>query len=1196
MGKFLRALGSGIGITIIVTLILSVSLWLLGGYLGFGDARPFDSVLGRLVGLAVLWILALFLILLLLLTTRKKDENLVEEMASVGQEAHVEDEVVTAELGEMRDKLKEAMTKLRKSRFGRQSLYQLPWYVIIGPPGAGKTTAIINSGLQFPLADEMGATAIGGVGGTRNCDWWFTDQAVLVDTAGRYTTQESDADADNAAWLGFLALLKKHRKRQPINGALVAISLSDLSMQDETTQKSHAAAVRRRLHELRERLGVQFPVYVLFTKADLIAGFAEFFEPLGKEERGQVWGFTLPDVKRNSKVSPISRFEEEFSGLLDRLNGQSLERIQNEQDPQRRSLIASFPSQVASVRSVAHDFLTELFLENKFEHRQMLRGVYFTSGTQEGTPIDRLMMGMARTFGIGRQAIGSGKGTGRSYFLTRLFNQVIFREAGLVSQDDKVERRYRWTRRAAFLAVFLIAIGMGGVWARSYMGNMEMLATTQSEIEAYRTASAAIAPSPVGDTDLLTLVPALNILRDLPNNPTFEAKPRPDGLGWGLFQGKVLGNQERLTYRAALNQHFLPRLLLRLENQMQANINNPDLLYEALRVYLTLGLVGPMNRDLVSEWLREDWALAFPDTSREPLRDDLQGHLDALLSAPLLPVALNNDLVLAVQRVLTQMPQAQRVYNGIISSPEAARLPEWRLTDVAGPVLARGLSRSSGKQLNDGIDGIYTYRGFQEVFLEQALGMATRIQRESWILGEQGQQEQSETVLLEMSRDVLGLYYSDFIAQYDQLLGELDVIPMSDLANAVEVTNVLSGTVSPIVNVLEAIARETKLTEERSGEGGGGGLVDAAAAAGGDAGSRIARRGLSMTSRIFLDSMMAAQAAETGTAPEPPGQVVEDHFAWLHQLTAKAAGAPSQLDELIGVLKDVYQDLSNLNFAGGVGNPQETSTALPRFQAAAQRIAEGPIKRWASQITVGSSGITTEGNRAGINIRWQESVLPLCERVTNNTYPFSRRSQTDAGMVDFSALFRPGGEIDTFFEDNLSKLVDVGRSPWTFRSGAGEDLGISQAVLTQLERAAQIRDAFFAGSPAPSVGFQMLPEALDPKARGILLEIDGQAVTFRHRDGTPRPVAIRWPGPVGSARVTFTPERRNSESAITRNGTWAWFRMLDGAEVRNTNAPNRKRVIFNIGGRIAIFQMQTTTALNPFSLPALSQFSCPKSF
>ncbi|MGB3247412.1 MAG: type VI secretion system membrane subunit TssM [Sulfitobacter sp.] len=1191
--RVLRAIFSGIGITIMVSLALSACLWFLGAFLALGEWRPFGTTVGSLVGLAVLWIIALLIVLLLMLTAKKKDDSLTQDIVTMAEPVDVEDEIVSEELGEMRDKLKSAMVKLRRSKTGRTHLYQLPWYIIIGPPGAGKTTAIVNSGLQFPLAEEGEAQAIGGVGGTRNCDWWFTDDAVLVDTAGRYTTQESDAEADNAAWLGFLGLLKKHRKRQPINGAIVAISLSDLSMQDAETQKGHATAVRRRLHELREKLGVHFPVYILFTKADLIAGFSEFFDGLGKEERGQVWGFTLPFSKKGTKGRVLEAFNSEFDLLIDQMNGQLLEKVQTEVDPARRSMIATFPSQVASVRGVAHDFLEALFQDNKYEHRQMLRGVYFTSGTQEGTPIDRLMMGMARTFGIGRQAIGSGRGTGRSFFLHDLFANVIFREAGLVSADDKVERRYRWTKRLAYAGVALAALGMGWVWGQSFLSNKALVQTTETGVATYREQAAVIAPSPVGDTDFLSIIPALNTLRDLPNNPdgpVLASAVPTQGLGWGLYQGRVLGNQEKLTYRSALNTHFLPRLLLRLENQMQSSINDADVLYETLKVYLTLGQVGPLNRELVKGWMQDDWEAAFPDVSREALRGDLTGHLDVLMAAPMQPVSLNNDLVAAVQKVLTQMPQAERVYNGIIHSPVATELPEWRLTDVGGPAIARAFSRSSGKQLNDGIPGIYTYAGFHEVFLEEALTVAARIQRESWILGEAGQQEQSEGALIRLSRDVLGLYYDDYIVQYDKLLGDVDIIPMNDLPSAVEVTNVLSGATSPILNVLKAVSQETRLAEDREG-----GAEAAAEGATGVTGTLLRRR-LSPTSRLFLEAMTKAQAAQTGQKPQPPGAFVDRHFDWLHRLTDTPEGQPSQLEGLIDLLKEVYQELSNLNFAGGVGNPQDNSTALPRFQAAVGRIEEGPLKRWASQITVGSSGVATEGTRAGINTRWQESVLPVCERVTTNTYPFQRRATADAPLQEFSELFRPGGQMETFFKQNLDKFVDQTKRPWSFKQVNQTDLGISDAVLQQFENAALIRDAFFGGTPAINVNFQITPEALDPKAQQVALEIDGQQVAFSHSDGTPRPSAIRWPGTVGATRIVFGPSKPGSESGVQYTGSWAWFRMLDAAEVRNTNAPDRKRVIFNIGGRIAIFQMQSGSTLNPFTLKALAAFSCPKSF
>src|SRR5690606_33905039 len=103
----------------------------------------------------------------------------------------------------------------------------------------------------------------------------------------------------------------------------------------------------------------------------------------GKEDREQVWGFTLPLPGPQTEAAPAAAFEREYAALIERLNMQSLDRVQTEADPQRRSLIAGFPSQVASMQRVAHDFLNELLQESRFEQRHLLRGVYFTSGTQE---------------------------------------------------------------------------------------------------------------------------------------------------------------------------------------------------------------------------------------------------------------------------------------------------------------------------------------------------------------------------------------------------------------------------------------------------------------------------------------------------------------------------------------------------------------------------------------------------------------------------------------------------------------------------------------------------------------------------------------------------------------------------------------------------------------------------------------------
>jgi type VI secretion system protein ImpL len=215
---------------------------------------------------------------------RRGADGIAEGIAA----SDAQDEV--AEANTLGNRMREALAQLKSvSGAGRHYLYDRPWYVIIGPPGAGKTTALAHSGLRFPWAKA----ALKGIGGTRNLDFWFADEAVLVDTAGRYTIQADDAPADAAGWRGFLALLRRHRPLQPINGILVALATDMLATADRATLDAHAAAIRQRLAELRGTLQVAAPVYLLLPKADLLAGFADYFADLSAEGRRAVLGATL---------------------------------------------------------------------------------------------------------------------------------------------------------------------------------------------------------------------------------------------------------------------------------------------------------------------------------------------------------------------------------------------------------------------------------------------------------------------------------------------------------------------------------------------------------------------------------------------------------------------------------------------------------------------------------------------------------------------------------------------------------------------------------------------------------------------------------------------------------------------------------------------------------------------------------------
>jgi type VI secretion system protein ImpL len=342
---------------------------------------------------------------------------------------------------------------------------------------------------------------------------------------------------------------------------------------------------------------------------------------------------------------------------------------------------------------------------------------------------------------------------------------------------------------------------------------------------------------------------------------------------------------------------------------------------------------------------------------------------------------------------------------------------------------------------------------------------------------------------------------------------------------------------------------------------------------------------------------MARQADATGEPPPPPGYYVEERFQWLHDLVAQTEQQPSQLDGLLASLIEVYNELNRMQLRGGVSEAgSQGNEALLMFQESASRI-QGPLQRWAQQITIGSSGIAADGTRAGINAAWQSQVLPFCTQVTEGRYPFDRHSAQDVGMVDFQKLFGPEGLINTFVTQNLGQAIDTSTRPWIWKPVNGVDLGISPAVLQQLEYAAQIRDAFFATGQV-GVQFTLTPQAIVENATIATLLIDGVDITFGQADlnAAPLPRPVTWPGDGTGGRFGFGPSLEGVENAIIRDGPWGWFRLLDAAEVRDQTTPDKLRLIFMVGGRIAQYDLQISSVINPFRLAALEEFACPASF
>jgi type VI secretion system protein ImpL len=1146
-------------------LLLSLFIWYGGPYLAFAEWKPLEPVLARLIAIGVLvafWFLSL---LLKKLRAARAGAKLAQAVAA--QRGPPVRDGASREAAQLRERFEEAMATLKKTQGSARNLYELPWYVIIGPPGSGKTTALINSGLKFPLEQRFGKEALRGVGGTRNCDWWFTDEAVLLDTAGRYTTQDSDESADSAGWAEFLGLLTKYRKRRPLNGVIVTLSAADLMTHTPAERDANVAAVRRRLDELNRHLKVRLPVYLMVTKCDLISGFSEYFDDLSAEGRAQVWGMTF-SPERSTAGTAAEDFQPEFDALIERLNQRLFGRIEEERDTRRRTAAFAFPQQTAGLRNFIAAFVTEVFAATRFDGRLLLRGVYFTSGTQEGTPIDRLMSAIGRGFAVAPDAVAAGAaGRGKAYFIEKLLRDVMFAEAGLAGVNRRRELQKAALQLGAYAALILLAVLGVIALSVSYSRNKSYLADVAASLDQLNTVAL---PGP--QQTLAQMVPGLDALRAV-----VDAANRYRGrlvwtMRWGLFQGAAVGEEARAAYQRELNSSLLPSIADEFKLRLQSSASQPDKLYQYLKAYLMLGEPEHLDKAQLAFLVNLDWQDAF--AAQPDMLQSLTAHLHSLIEDQdrLRPLPMDDALVAQTRTTVRQASLPRLMYNQLKLSHLDDTSHDLRLDIAAGIGAERVLGRKSGKPLSDPVPGLYTRALFDQISALGTLALVKQFSQDSWVMGDTALDMQGSA---RMASQVMDVYADDYIQTWDGLLHDVEVVPLRNLAQTAEVLGILGGPTSPLKGLLTTVEANTNLTKPAQG---GPTAASVAAAA--------EKAVMNPLNKLFGNKAAAGAMS--------PAEKITAHFAAINQLVAgPPGGAP--VDRVVAQVAQIQQKISALGTGVGETNPLDAlaksgqGDALKALQVQAATLPP-PIGALVAQVGGRSESMAVGQARGELDQRYRQQVVKACEQIATGHYPFNTNSGTDVPLADFGRLFGVGGIFDGFFKENLAALVDTARSPWVWRAGGSGPAGASTAMLRQFEAAQQIREAYFGpGGQLPEQQFTVSPGDLDAAVTRFTLELDGQTLDYRH--GPVRSMPMRWPGPSpGAAAATFE-DRSGSKPHLAFQGPWAWFRLLDAATVK-AETDVRFNVAVQSGGHLATVLIEANSIRNPYQKSAVHQFRC----
>lgn len=1169
-------------ISLLGLMALALFIWFLGPLFAFDKYEPLELETNRLYLIAAFFLVWLTIQIWGFFKAKNQNNQILAALVTNAEPSlSPEHQASKEEIETLKDRLQEALEILKKSRLGgragRQFLYQLPWYIIIGPPGSGKTTLLKNSDLKFPLSDLYGKDAIRGVGGTRNCDWWFADEAVLLDTAGRYTTQDSNAKVDQTAWLGFLELLKKHRSRRPISGAIIAVSIADLLEQNKGQQQALAQSIRKRIQELYEHFNIRFPVYVLFTKCDLLAGFMEYFDDLDRDKRSQVWGMTF-QLNENRTENISDQFPSEFELLEKQLQNQLIDKLERERGSERRNLIYTFPHQFNSLSELIKPFIDEIFQISRYEYPAMVRGIYFTSGTQEGSPIDRIMGSLASNFGLDRQNLTPATNQGKSFFINRLLRNVIFAESGLAGANLKLENKRAWFQRGVFLFVTALTFLIATIWVTSFAKNkiyIQHVAEQTKEVQQYLKAADP------NQTNPLLVLAVLDKARNISGGYADQIEGASWSLDFGLSQGDKLGEAAISLYQKLLKEVFLPGLMLRIEQQLQNNANNTDYLYEALKVYLMLGYPEHYKPEAIRAWITLDWKHNLPLEVTNEQRQSLGDHLDALLDfrpTPL-PRPLNTKLISESRDLLENTPLAKRLYSRLTLELSTIDIPNFRVSEKAGRDATLVLSSKSGNPLTKGIPGLFTCAGYRDVFLKHIDPLINQYSEENWVIGSGKQEKLSDEELKVLRENVFKLYLEDYIKTWDALLDDIQIIPFSGQTQMVEVLNIVSSDNSPLRLFLEAVDQETSMSclvkKDKS-------LLDKAS-------DKLT------TAKSTLDTIISSTTeSKTVMPPEITTKLVTDHFKDLHQLVQSENQLPSALNRSLSILNELYVFLNSLSHASGdelvIEQRKQIAQVVDKVKIEGKRVPV-PLNSMMGNVAEASQNLVGGGIKKHFNAMWQSSVLPFCRKAIQGLYPISKSSR-EITYEDFTYFFGPNGLMDEFFNKYLVSLVDKGGQDWTWNTQAEGGAGISSLALKQFQRADTIKNTFFRmGKQSPAVSFRLKPISMSPDITQFILDVDGQLLTYAH--GPVKPVSMKWPGPndSGQVRIQLLPPLQGV-SGISREGPWALFRLFDDAQITRTSNPAVFIMTFRIQGREAKFELQATSAINPFQLPDLQSFQC----
>lgn len=939
------------------------------------------------------------------------------------------------------------------------------------------------------------------------------------------------ATKDGINWQYFLSIAQQFLANKPLTGIILTLNLAEWGTFTKTQQQDYAQQLRSTFLLLQKKLKQTCPVYLVLTHLDKIAGFVEFFGDLGHEEQQQAWGFNLIQSAFANDLSLPKLFKTRFDQLLNRLYTRVIWRTQQERLIEKHALIQHFPWQLESLKESLTNLLYHLGDVLALSAITPLQGVYLVSNLQQGTIVDCIPKAPQGELIPFSQATVTYSKQRTAYFSQQLWHKVI------LANDTIAVKATQKTRFSAFfyLAAAGLVLSSSLIMAHSFNSKVNQLNTAEIALANYRLLAKQL---PITAPNLNQVLPALN---------SFEhavALLNQVHLPWliqDLHRPNSLDSVAEKTYHQTLIHYFLPSLSTLLQPILN-NTNDPTLLYGALKIYLMLGDPEHLDVTAMKNWFGSYWGITL---SHNPeLQKKLLIHLNALLAKPIPPLVLNQQLIIKARYTLNATPNYQLAYGILKNENNNGSISPLQFVDPA----FNKVFTTFGKMPE--IPNLYTAKQFQNIYFEQIQKACMATDNGNWVIGSLNHPELSAAEKQLLIEKVRIQYLQDYARYWQILLINIAIGGWQNWQQAHDVLTLLANKPIIINQTLTIISDNT-------------------------------------STKQLICKNIASQDLHTIQT------YLTNQFSFATESTNKMHDAIVQLNRYLDDIvnnrdsnKSAFVN-AKARFSGSVTNdPVQqvilVANALPQ-----------PLQEWLNSLASNAWRLILEHSEQYINQTWQAEIVKLYSVELNNRYPLVKTSRADINPADFTRFFGPNGNIDRYFKDYLAPFIDTSQTQWSYRMLNGQTINLGDNFLRQLERAALIRAMFFGKDQQLAVTFSLQPQAFEPGVKSITISLNGQTIEDL-RDEITSPHFFTWPGSAKQQTATLIfLNDQGGKTTKTEFGPWAFFRLLDQANLQTISDTKNFQLTFDLNGNAVRYQLFAVDPINPFIPGIVEGFRCP---